>query len=133
MLCNQLQEKIDWQIGLSATEHEYAKEIGLYEVWQIYTRLKNRNSNVIIIHYDYRPICKCNFSLFLKHDLMYLTSIRSIIAPPTFFSSFFTGMIIYIKFNGKVSLSATLFWQFSLFVLFLDYYWKYVFCHTEEC
>lgn len=91
MLCNQLQEKIDWQIGLSATEHKYAKEIGLYEVWQIYTRLKNRNSNVIIIHYDYRPICKCNFSLFLKHDLMYLTSIRSITAPPTFFFFFFYG------------------------------------------
>lgn len=90
MLCNQLQGKIDWQIGLSATAHEYAKEIGLYEVWQIYTRLKNRNDNVII-HYDYRPICKCNFSLFLKHDLMYLTSSRSIIAPPTFYFFFFYG------------------------------------------
>lgn len=75
---------------------------------------------MLFIHYGYRPICKCKFSLFLKHDLMYLTSIRSIIAPPTFF--FFTGIIIYIKFNGKVSLSAILFWQFSLFVLFLDYY-----------
>lgn len=79
----------DWPINPSlSTEREYAKEIGFYQAWQIYTRLKNRNDNVII-QYSYRPICNSNFPLFPKHALMYLTSIRSITAPPTLLSFFF--------------------------------------------
>lgn len=103
----------------SVYRQEYAKEVSFYEVGRLYPRLETGSYNVIIIHYSYRAICKCKLSLFQKHALMYLTSIKSITNLPAPFSphpQLFTRMIKYTKVNNRKVLQSTiLFRPFSLF------------------